>query len=281
MLETFFRYVIVTIVKDKFSHWKSLSSVHLVFVMICAKLFKSSLVVERDVGRLKTRAEVRGIFPVILVIDACVWANSNSYWYIYSMSISDDIEPLSFILGILVWVKDSEVMLACCIEEVGVLGRILSVISLYVWVPLSYVAQLIEYSVLGSDINENRRADFDFIVNPSCELVSNGSEGIMAARSCTHNSMLSCAINNTKSSEHLRKDWGDNWSSLGSDDSILTVEFWSMLWSFLQDWERLGVVEIKKLFGFDVAGSVLVTSVFNQSLNWSSFRRFCFLNGQE
>lgn len=54
-----------------------------------------------------------------------------------------------------------------------------------------------------------------------------------------------------------------------------------MLWGFLKNWKRLSIVKIKELFGLDVARSVLVTSVFGESLNRSSFRRLGFFDGQE
>lgn len=147
MFETFFGNVIVAVIENKFSSGESLSSIQLVFIMICAELFESSLVIKRDISSLETGAEVKIIFPVIQIIDTGVGSYSDSDWYVYSMSVSDYIKPLCFDLSVLTRTYDSKVMLTGGCEKVGVLQRILSVFSLYIRVPFSNVAKLIEDSV--------------------------------------------------------------------------------------------------------------------------------------
>lgn len=172
MLKTLFGDVIVTIVENKVPSGESLSSIHLIFIMICTKLLKSSLVIKRDVSSLETGAEVKVILPVVLVVDAGVGTDGDSDWYIHSMGISDYVKPLSFELRVLTRTYDSEVMLTGSREKIGVLQRILSIFSLYIRVPFSNVAKLVEDSVFRSNVNENRGANFDLIVYPGCELVS-------------------------------------------------------------------------------------------------------------
>lgn len=143
--------------------------------MICAELFESSLVIKGDISSLETGAEMKIILPVILIIDTGVGTYGDSDWYVYSMGISDYIKPLCFELSVLTRTYDSKVMLTGGCEKIGVLQRILSVFCLYIRIPFSNVAKLIEDSVFRSNVNEYRGADFNLIVYSGRELISNRS----------------------------------------------------------------------------------------------------------